>query len=456
MENTISAISTPIGIGGISVVRISGKEAFAVAERIFRSQTPFMDIKTHTVTYGKIVDQDENTVDIVLMLKMSAPKTYTGEDTVEIQCHGGQYVTKKILEITYKNGAVPAEPGEYTKRAFLNEKIDLMEAEAVMDLIASEAEDSYKDALSQLKGDKSQYIKEIRQELITLLSHIMVLIDYPEYDIDSLSAKETKEKAEQIKEELSDLSKNFNNGRIIRDGMTVAVVGEVNVGKSTFINKACGYNRVIVTDIAGTTRDVVEVKIDVNGLCVILKDTAGIRKTDNEIEKIGIEKSKEAIEEADAVIYIEDINKPDNEEIPVYIKDMKKTICVLNKTDLLDKNNKESYISSRENELKHIFADRVIACSLDKKEGIDEIFKNLLALVNKGDVKQNKEAITNIRHKMHIDNAIEYLNNIKNSDFIDMMSVDLTCAADELGKITGETASTDIIEKIFERFCVGK
>jgi len=456
MENTISAISTPIGTGGISVVRISGKEAFAVAEKIFRSKTQFKDIKSHTVTYGKIVDQDENIIDIVMMLKMSAPKTYTGEDTVEIQCHGGQYVTNRILEITYANGAVPAEPGEYTKRAFLNGQMDLMEAEAVMDLIASEAEDSYRDALTQLKGDKSQYIREIRQELINLLSHIMVLIDYPEYDIDSLSAKETKDKAEQIKEKLGDLSNNFNNGRIIRDGLTVAVIGEVNVGKSTFINKACGHNRVIVTDIAGTTRDVVEVKIDVNGLCVILKDTAGIRNTDNLIEKIGIEKSKEAIEDADAVIYIEDINKSSSEEILTYIKDMKKAICVLNKTDLLDKNSRESYISKRENELKRIFGDRVVSCSLDKKEGIDEIFSKLLELVNRGNVKQNGTAITNIRHKKHIDNAIEYLNNIRNSDFIDMMSVDLTCAADELGKITGETASTDIIQRIFERFCVGK
>lgn len=456
MEHTIAAISTPVGVGGISVIRISGSNAFSVAKSMFKSKTPFESIKSHTVTYGTVQDEKGNTLDNVLLLKMQAPKTYTGEDTVEIHCHGGIYVTKKILAMAYANGAHPAQPGEFTKRAFVNGHIDLMEAEAVMDLINSEAEDTYKEALSQMKGEKSLQIKGIRSELIDLISHIMVMMDYPEYDVEKITAKDTKEKAEEIAKRLRILIEDFDNRRIIREGLNVAVVGDVNVGKSTFINRACGQNRVIVTDIAGTTRDVVEVKIDIKGLCVILKDTAGIRSTDNEIEKIGIEKSKEAIEESDAVIYIADINRPYKDEIFNYIKDMNKAICVLNKTDLLLENERDKHIKFMERDLKKIFKDRIIACSLDKKEGINEIFDKLLDMVNAGSIRQKDSVITNERHKKHITDAIKYLENTKEGSFIDMLSVDLTCAAEELGKITGETASADIVDRIFEKFCIGK
>lgn len=456
MEHTIAAISTPVGVGGISVIRISGSNAFSVAKSMFKSKTPFESIKSHTVTYGTVQDEKGNTLDHVLLLKMQAPKTYTGEDTVEIHCHGGIYVTKKILAMAYANGAHPAQPGEFTKRAFVNSHIDLMEAEAVMDLINSEAEDTYKEALSQMKGEKSLQIKGIRSELIDLISHIMVMMDYPEYDVEKITAKDTKEKAEEIAKRLRTLIEDFDNRRIIREGLNVAVVGDVNVGKSTFINRACGQNRVIVTDIAGTTRDVVEVKIDIKGLCVILKDTAGIRSTDNEIEKIGIEKSKEAIEESDAVIYIADINRPYKDEIFNYIKDMNKAICVLNKTDLLLENERDKHIGFMERNLNKIFKDRIIACSLDKKEGINEIFDKLLDMVNAGSIRQKDSVITNERHKKHITDAIKYLENTKEGSFIDMLSVDLTCAAEELGKITGETASADIVDRIFEKFCIGK
>ncbi|HOD93035.1 MAG TPA: tRNA uridine-5-carboxymethylaminomethyl(34) synthesis GTPase MnmE [Clostridia bacterium] len=456
MENTIAAISTPIGVGGISVIRISGSNAFLVAKSIFKSKIPFDSIKSHTVTYGKIQDKEGNTVDHVLLIKMKSPKTYTKEDIVEIHCHGGMYVTKKILALTYANGATPAQPGEFTKRAFMNGSIDLMEAEAVMDLINSEAEDSYKEAISQLKGEKSLQIKQIRNELIDLISHIMVVMDYPEYDVEKISAKEARNKAEEIKNSLKAFIEDFDNRRIIRKGLNVAVVGDVNVGKSTFINKACGQNRVIVTDIAGTTRDVVEVKIDIKGLCVTLKDTAGIRSTDNQIEKIGIEKSKEAIEEADAVIYIADISKPYKDDIFNYIKDMDKTICVLNKTDLLVEDERDKHVELMEKDLRKIFKDRIVACSLEKKEGINEIFDKLLEMVNAGEIRQKDTAITNERHKRHISDAIDFLDNTKDSSYIDMLSVDLTCAAEELGKITGETASADIVDRIFEKFCIGK
>ncbi|MFA5340748.1 MAG: tRNA uridine-5-carboxymethylaminomethyl(34) synthesis GTPase MnmE [Clostridia bacterium] len=459
MEHTIAAISTPIGAGGISVIRISGISAFSIASSMFKSKVSFDDIKSHTVTYGIIHDKEGNTVDHVLLLKMKAPKTYTKEDTIEIHCHGGIYVTKKILALTYTNGAIPAQPGEFTKRAFINGSIDLMEAEAVMDLINSEAESSYKEAVSQLKGEKSIQIKSIRNELIDLISHIMVIMDYPEYDVEKITVNQAKEKASEITNKLRKLIEDFENRRIIREGLNVAVIGDVNVGKSTFINRACGQNRVIVTDIAGTTRDVVEVKIDVKGLCVTLKDTAGIRSTDNEIEKIGIEKSKEAIEESDAVIYIADINRPYKDEMFNYIKDMDKAICVLNKTDLLLKEERDKHIEIMETELKKIFKDRIIACSLDKldkKEGINEIFDKLLEMVNKGNIGQKDSAITNERHKKHISDAIQYLENTKEGSFIDMLSVDLTCAAEELGKITGETATADIVDRIFEKFCIGK
>lgn len=456
MEHTISAISTPIGVGGISVIRISGHNAFSVAKGMFKSKTPFDKIKSHTVTYGKIHDNKGNTLDNVLLLKMKAPKTYTKEDTVEIHCHGGIYITKKILELTYENGALPAQPGEFTKRAFINGSIDLMEAEAVMDLINAEAEDSYKDALAQLKGEKSLEIKKMRSELIDLISHIMVIMDYPEYDIEKLTVEQAKKQACSIKKQLKELIEDFDNRRIIREGLNVAVVGDVNVGKSTFINRACGQNRVIVTDIAGTTRDVVEVKIDVKGLCVTLKDTAGIRTTEDEIEKIGIEKSKEAIEQADAVIYIADINRPKKDEIFNYIKNLDKTICVLNKTDLITENEREQHISNIEKDLQKTFKDRIISCSLDKKEGINEIFDKLLDMVDAGSIRQGTSIITNARHRKHILDSIEFLENVEQGSYIDMLSVDLTCAADELGKITGETASSDIVDRIFQKFCVGK
>ncbi len=387
---------------------------------------------------------------------MKAPKTYTKEDSVEIHCHGGIYITKKILELTYENGALPAQPGEFTKRAFINGSIDLMEAEAVMDLISAEAEDSYKDALAQLKGEKSLEIKKIRSELIDLISHIMVIMDYPEYDIEKLTVEQAKKQACSIKKQLKELIEDFDNRRIIREGLNVAVVGDVNVGKSTFINRACGQNRVIVTDIAGTTRDVVEVKIDVKGLCVTLKDTAGIRTTEDEIEKIGIEKSKEAIEQADAVIYIADINRPKKDEIFNYIKNLDKTICVLNKTDLITENEREQHISNIEKDLQKTFKDRIISCSLDKKEGINEIFDKLLDMVDAGSIRQGTSIITNARHRKHILDSIEFLENVEQGSYIDMLSVDLTCAADELGKITGETASSDIVDRIFQKFCVGK
>ncbi|HOR89534.1 MAG TPA: tRNA uridine-5-carboxymethylaminomethyl(34) synthesis GTPase MnmE [Clostridia bacterium] len=456
MEHTIAAISTPVGVGGISIIRISGSKAFSVAESMFKSKTPFRDIKSHTVTYGHIQDKKGNTLDNVLLLKMKAPKTYTKEDTVEIQCHGGLYVTRKILALAYTNGAVPAQPGEFTKRAFINGSIDLMEAEAVMDLINSQAEDAYREALSQMKGEKSLQIKSIRSELIDLISHIMVIMDYPEYDTEKITAKEAQDKAQDIADRLKVFVEDFDERRIIREGLTVAVIGDVNVGKSTFINRACGENRVIVTDIAGTTRDVVEVKIDVKGLCVTLKDTAGIRSTDNEIEKIGIEKSKQAIEQSDAVIYIADINQPYKDEIFHYLRDRDKVICVLNKTDLLPGKDKDKHIESMEKELKKLFKDRIIACSLDKKEGISEIFDKLLDMVNAGSIRQKDSAITNERHKKHILDAITYLENTKEGSFIDMLSIDLTTAAEELGKITGETASADIIDRIFEKFCIGK
>jgi len=438
------------------VIRISGSKAFSVAESMFKSKTPFRDIKSHTVTYGHIQDKKGNTLDNVLLLKMKAPKTYTKEDTVEIQCHGGLYVTRKILALAYTNGAVPAQPGEFTKRAFINGSIDLMEAEAVMDLINSQAEDAYREALSQMKGEKSLQIKSIRSELIDLISHIMVIMDYPEYDTEKITAKEAQDKAQDIADRLKVFVEDFDERRIIREGLTVAVIGDVNVGKSTFINRACGENRVIVTDIAGTTRDVVEVKIDVKGLCVTLKDTAGIRSTDNEIEKIGIEKSKQAIEQSDAVIYIADINQPYKDEIFHYLRDRDKVICVLNKTDLLPGKDKDKHIESMEKELKKLFKDRIIACSLDKKEGISEIFDKLLDMVNAGSIRQKDSAITNERHKKHILDAITYLENTKEGSFIDMLSIDLTTAAEELGKITGETASADIIDRIFEKFCIGK
>lgn len=450
--DTIAAISTPPGTGGISCIRISGKRAFDIAAGIFHSNKDFTKIESHTVTYGKIKNTKNETIDEILLLKMEEPRTYTREDVIEIHCHGGPVVSRNILELIYKKGAVPAQPGEFTKRAFLNGRIDLSQAEAVMDIINSKTDKSEKSAAFQLEGRTGNKIKKIRERMILLLSHIGVSIDYPEYKDEEISVKEVLSELREIKNDLKKLIENYDTGKVLREGLKVAVLGPPNAGKSTFINKVTGEEKAIVTHIPGTTRDVLEIQFSLRGFPIILHDTAGIRQTDDFIEKIGIEKTLQAKEKSEIIILILDAARGLDTETKNIIRSVGKaeTIFVLNKTDVGKGKEIMAFLGNK----------KAIRCCLVNDEGTEEILDEIYSYIEKGSVDIGEIAITNARHKMHIDLALRAVYDAvetgESNNFLDLISVDLANAADELGKITGEKAGEDVIKTIFSRFCVGK
>lgn len=452
-QNTIAALSTPPGTGGIACVRISGDKAFEIASHVFNSKKPFNEIPSHSVTYGRVVNGQGETLDEVLLLKMKGPRTYTKEDVVEIHCHGGPVVTSSILALLYKSGAEPAEPGEFTKRAFLNGRLDLTQAEAVMDIINSKTAKSEKSAAIQLEGKTGKQVSEIRESIIGLLSEIGLSIDYPEYEDEAVSVGQAVEKAIEIKEKTEKLIENFDTGKILREGLNVAVIGPPNAGKSTFINKITGEEKAIVTHIPGTTRDVLEIQFSIKGFPVVLHDTAGIRKTDDLIEKLGIEKTMLAKDKSEILIAVLDASRGLDGETRNIIENSPsgKTVFAINKTD-----------AASGEEIKESLGEgaRVVECSFISEKGIDEIIENLYDMMGSGSHDVKDITVTNERHKMHIDKALEALKSAIETGgslgVLDLMSVELTDAADQLGMITGENAGEDVINLIFSRFCVGK
>lgn len=456
-EDTIAAISTPYGTGGIGIIRISGDRAFEIAKRIFKGKRNFDEIKSHTINYGKIIDPvKKETIDEVLVTKMKKPNTFTREDVVEINCHGGIVVLKKILDLVLKQGARAAEPGEFTKRAFLNGRIDLSQAEAVIDIINSKTEESSKAALNQLEGKLSSKIKAVRKRLVEMLAHIEATVDYPEEDIEEIAAEKVYNEIMDIKEDLKKITDNFERGRILREGIDAVIVGRPNVGKSSLLNELTGKNRAIVTDIPGTTRDTIEEYININDIPVRIIDTAGIRETEDAVEIIGVEKTHKALERAELVIMMIDAEKGFTHEDSVILKKVatKKHIVMINK---IDKSNEDDI----KNIEKHLEGMNYIKTSIKEEIGIEEIGELITKLFAEGEINLNSQIIlTNIRHKNLIDKAIlsmdDAIEAFENKMPLDLISIDITNAADFLGQITGESVKEDVINEIFSRFCLGK
>ena len=454
--DTIAAISTAMTDAGISIVRISGEEAIAIADKIYKGkkEKKISGQRTHTIHYGYIVDGEE-TIDEVLVMLMRGPHSYTGEDTVEINCHGGVYVTKRILETVIKYGARPAEPGEFTKRAFLNGKMDLSQAEAVIDVIHSQNEYALQSSVNQLRGSVQKVIQEIREKILYHTAFIETALDDPEHiSVDGYG--ETLEKVvDELLNKIKQLIDTADDGRIMREGINTVIVGKPNAGKSSLLNVLLGEDRAIVTNIAGTTRDVLEEHIQLRGISLNIMDTAGIRNTEDVVEQIGVDKARYYAEEADLIIYVVDASVPldDNDIEIIHMIQNKKAVILLNKTDLSTVINK--------NELIMWINKPMIEISTKEGKGIHELEETLENMFYHGEISFNNEVyITNVRHKAALQDAYVSLGKVKesieNQMPEDFFTIDLMDAYESLGSITGETVGEDLVNEIFSKFCMGK
>ena len=452
MEDTIVAISTASGIGAISIVRLSGQNALDIASSIFKGKD-LKKVASHTINHGYIIDKNGSIIDEVLVSVMLAPKTYTTEDIVEINTHGGIASTNKVLELCLVNGARLAQPGEFTKRAFLNGRIDLTEAEAIEDVINSSTDKSLRLSINQLTGSLKNLITEIRKDIMSLVANIEVNIDYPEYeDAEDITLQKLKEKLLPIKTKLEELLKNSHDAKIIKNGINICMIGRPNVGKSSLLNAFLEEDKAIVTDIAGTTRDIVEGETIINGIKINFLDTAGIRKTANVVEKIGVDKSKKIINTADLIILVLNNNEKltsDDFELLDLVKD-KNYIIFVNKNDLPSKIDLE--ISKYNN---------IVYGNTLTTTGIKELKEMITTLFNLEKISTNDATyITNARHKALIEIALNYLNsaleNIANGYSVDMLEIDIRACWDTLGEIIGATYKDELLDELFSNFCLGK
>lgn len=458
---TIAAISTAMGNGGIGIIRMSGKESFKILEKIFRNnkgeKIDLNKIKGYTIQYGTIVDsKTEEKIDEVLVSFFKNPKSYTREDMCEINSHGGMVVEKQILEQCLKNGAILAEPGEFTKRAFLNGRIDLSQAESIMDLINSKTEKESKASINQLQGDLSNRINEIRHDLLDIMADIEASIDYPEYDIEEVTNSKALEVLENTKNKLESLKDTFKSGKILKEGIKTAIIGKPNAGKSSLLNKILKEERAIVSEIEGTTRDTIEEFIKIKGIPLKIIDTAGIRKTSDKIEEIGVKKALDIAKDAELVLVILDNSKDLTEEDKEILKlaESKNSIILLNKVDLKENNLENSEELNKLNK-------KIIKISAKNGNGIEELYNEIENMFQIKNLETDGEIIiTNIRHKNQIEYAInnidEAMNAVKNNLPIDIISISIKQTLEDLGKITGENVSEDIINEIFSKFCLGK
>jgi tRNA modification GTPase len=454
--DTIAAIATSIGEGGISIIRVSGDRSIEIVDSIFigRNNKKLYEMKAYTMRYGHVVDKNGSRLDEVIISFMKGPKSFTAEDTIEINCHGGVIVTNRILQEVIRAGARMAEPGEFTKRAFLNGRIDLSQAEAVIDIIRAKTELSLKSALLQSEGTISREIKIIRNKLLSVIAHIEATVDYPEEDMEEITAEKVNEDVISIISEIGILLSTADEGKILREGLSTVIVGKPNVGKSSLLNSLVKENIAIVSEIPGTTRDAIEEYISIEGIPIKIVDTAGIRETDDIVEKIGVERSRQKIDEADLVILILDSSKKlthEDTQIIEYIKN-KKYIVLLNKSDLGGKIDI--------GELKNLKSKYITNISVKTGEGLNQVKEQIKDLFFKGEIKTEGIFVTNNRHKESLIRAKENLeaslNALEHTLAIDLASIDIRNAWMNLGEITGEALEEDIIHKIFSEFCLGK
>ncbi|ORN52542.1 tRNA uridine-5-carboxymethylaminomethyl(34) synthesis GTPase MnmE [Staphylococcus aureus] len=456
--DTITSISTPMGEGAIGIVRLSGPQAVEIADKLYKGKHLLNDVPSHTINYGHIIDpESKEVVEEVMVSVLRAPKTFTREDIIEINCHGGILTINRVLELTMSYGARMAEPGEFTKRAFLNGRIDLSQAEAVMDFIRSKTDRASKVAMNQIEGRLSDLIKKQRQSILEILAQVEVNIDYPEYDdVEDATTEFLLEQSKEIKQEINRLLDTGAQGKIMREGLSTVIVGKPNVGKSSMLNNLIQDNKAIVTEVAGTTRDVLEEYVNVRGVPLRLVDTAGIRETEDIVEKIGVERSRKALSQADLILFVLNNNEALTQEDYTLYEVVKNedVIVIVNKMDL------EQNIDI--NEVKDMIGDTpLIQTSMLKQEGIDELEIQIRDLFFGGEVQnQDMTYVSNSRHisllkqaRQTIQDAIDAA---ESGVPMDMVQIDLTRTWEILGEIIGETASDELIDQLFSQFCLGK
>ena len=451
--DTVAAISTAVGESGVSIIKISGERAKEITAKIFKLKNgkSFMDAKPWTIEYGHIYNLQGSILDEVLVSYFKGPKSFTAEDVVEINTHGGRVATESVLQAVFEAGARPAQPGEFTKRAFLNGRIDLSQAEAVIDIIQAKTELSMKSALNQSGGKLSREVKEIRQAILNLLAFIEVTVDFPEEDLEFTTGQEVSEKLDGLMKRVKELLSTAEEGKILRDGLSIAIIGKPNVGKSSLMNALLRENRAIVTDIPGTTRDIIEEYLNIDGIPIKITDTAGIRETNDVVERIGVDRSKEKIDEADLIVFVLDSSRPldqEDKDIIEYIKDRKK-ITLINKVDLEEKL-----------QLSAFEMGETIQVSALNGFGLEALKEKVKALFFQGQVEVQDFLVSNRRHKEAMMRANQKMLAAKiaidQGISLDLAAIDLNAAWNYFGEITGDTLSEDLVDKIFSDFCIGK
>ncbi|WP_295361792.1 tRNA uridine-5-carboxymethylaminomethyl(34) synthesis GTPase MnmE [uncultured Pseudoramibacter sp.] len=457
-DDVIAAISTPVGTGGIGIVRLSGAESLQVADRVFMSPSgkSVTSFPSHTIHYGHVVGRDGAVIDEVMLTVMRAPKTYTREDIVEINCHGGNVVVGMVLQAVIDAGARLADPGEFTQRAFVNGRIDLSQAEAVMDVIDAKTEAGVSYSLNQLSGGLSKKYQGIDDELLHLLTYIDAALDYPEYDVEEVTEQELDQNIHHMIDEIDELLQSAKVGKVVRDGIDTVILGEPNVGKSSLMNKLLHEEKALVTNIPGTTRDTIEDYLNIGGVPFHIIDTAGIRETDDVIEKMGVERAKQMVNQAELVLYIEDVSREtsNGDQKWMSLLEGKKVLHIYNKSDLIDEDDQAS--------LKDHLSDNQIVLSVKREEGLQTLKHKMVEMAVGSDsvVRKDDPIVSNVRHisllkqvRQNLESALE---SMAMGMSVDIVAIDLKDALDNLRKITGQSLGDDIIDQIFANFCLGK